>query len=954
MFSKLFTPKWQHQDHQVRQAAVNALNVKEHESILLQVAVEDDCAPIRKLALSKIDRLQPLKNLLEKADTVEQWLTLANRAIEIDPGYCESLSMRLQRQFIESLDEVKLLLIANTGNPDLIKPILPNLAEGLLVTLVSGAKSFELKLAALEYIQELPRLQELAKLSSHKQVIKQIKAQINRVKSVKEKQQQEMELAQSICSQLEKLASSHWDSQSNAKYHLLEARWNSLSPKTQESLQLCFSQSLSACQKCEKKNRERIEKELLAQEASVNAREVIHQLHNIFEEMKTETLANIDSQIEAFQLLKKTWLQLSLQVELDAELKGQFGSLEHDIERIISVWNQFDDNVEQMKQHFALIPQIAIEKDSELADELIEFASNWLKKWNLLIHDLAWPDEIPMPEQLNLWLNEVKKLENEVDEYLSEELKKINHLKHKINQLKNQIKRKNLIAANKIFNYVNYEKAHLTKTLNSPIDKMLEGVIPLLDELRDWHAFATQPKKQALCDAMKSLTRNDVEPLELAEKIHQLQEEWHELTSSDSNADSILWDEFKEAADKAYEPCHKYYLEQDKVRADNLRKRQSVCLLIEKFIKESSLISQKNVEQEKSDKDWRELDKKYSQWIVEWKSYQPIPVNEQKRIQKRFNQLIERIKIPLNNYKQGNLEARERLVKKAQSLNEVEEVSQAVDAAKNLQNQWKALGMTFYRADKKQWQLFRNELDKVFARRDLAKKQFLSQLDENRQLISELTKKIEQLAELSAPEILAARGEFDRLSAQWQTNLKLPRKEEKALINAFDSARKHFSRSCQLAKRQVEQQKIVNFIDLLLAANQIKLSDLAGEAQDIDGFLLQIEGDDTDYLCEELGASLVESGEKRVASSEFVEDVQTRLLDAEILFELTSSPEIKAKRMARQLALLEKGNIGLKATVKPKKWNDDFAKFLISGLPVDQNTLIAICKRWQKIIAEII
>src|SRR5690606_14066924 len=58
------------------------------------------------------------------------------------------------------------------------------------------------------------------------------------------------------------------------------------------------------------------------------------------------------------------------------------------------------------------------------------------------------------------------------------------------------------------------------------------------------------------------------------------------------------------------------------------------------------------------------------------------------------------------------------IVERAQALINHEPLQEAMDQAKALQSEWKSIGITRHREDRKLWQSFRQACDQIFERRD--------------------------------------------------------------------------------------------------------------------------------------------------------------------------------------------------------------------------------------------
>src|SRR5262249_33990710 len=126
--------------------------------------------------------------------------------------------------------------------------------------------------------------------------------------------------------------------------------------------------------------------------------------------------------------------------------------------------------------------------------------------------------------------------------------------------------------------------------LRRAIDEKLVGAPPLptylttqlqrldnqLNELKDWKRFSVAPKRVELMEEMEALVGSTLDPPTLADRIHQLQEDWRTLSKGAGENLEADWQRFHEAAQKAYQPCREYFAAQSQVRQENLQRRQAL------------------------------------------------------------------------------------------------------------------------------------------------------------------------------------------------------------------------------------------------------------------------------------------------------------------------------------------------------------------------------------------
>ena len=69
--------------------------------------------------------------------------------------------------------------------------------------------------------------------------------------------------------------------------------------------------------------------------------------------------------------------------------------------------------------------------------------------------------------------------------------------------------------------------------------------------------------QEELCVAMERLVETHIDPADKADKIKAMQQEWKRLGGT---GDQALWNRFKTAADKAFEPCALFFAEQKQLK----------------------------------------------------------------------------------------------------------------------------------------------------------------------------------------------------------------------------------------------------------------------------------------------------------------------------------------------------------------------------------------------------
>ena len=203
------------------------------------------------------------------------------------------------------------------------------------------------------------------------------------------------------------------------------------------------------------------------------------------------------------------------------------------------------------------------------------------------------------------------------------------------------------------------------------LDAELAKLAPRRAELQDWHRFAAEPKKVALCESMEALKDTSMDAPELATAIQALHDEWRALMSSDQGEDQALWARFKEASDQAYEPCHAHFAELDAIKARNLEKRRALCQQLEGFI----------AAQNWETADWHGVWQIRQQAPKDWKALHPIRFTDGRDVQKHFSSLLTQLDEQLNGYIEKAESERQQLLDQARALTELDDAQHATREA---------------------------------------------------------------------------------------------------------------------------------------------------------------------------------------------------------------------------------------------------------------------------------
>lgn len=446
------------------------------------------------------------------------------------------------------------------------------------------------------------------------------------------------------------------------------------------------------------------------------------------------------------------------------------------------------------------------------------------------------------------------------------------------------------------------EKSAALSNLPAGVKNKVDELHQAIERLSDWHDFAVTPKKKELITHMQSLSSSSLNPADLAEKIHALQDEWKELSRGVHQDDEDLWHEFQQAAQLAFAPCKVYFDAQAQTRAANLEKRRELVTQLQTYL--TAYDWQAPI--------WSDVEKTLKVARQEWLSYWPVPRKAAEELQTVFDTLMEQLHQKIKTYQSNNKAAKLEFIEQAKAWVSAEDLPQAIEQAKRLQAQWKTIGKTFAREDQQLWREFRKHCDAIFARRadEIAavNHERQAQLDQAHELIAQAA----HLSEQPAAELVLAEQRVDELKGRFNT-LQLPKDKARPLAAELDAVLNRIERKI-IAERN--RAAIQSWQDLFKLSDSLRQYELAALTQ---APSLEQQRDscrqhlDTSPVLPEGSLDILQR--RLTQADELTTDAQPqnqqvlRLLciRAEILLNQESPPEDRALRMNYLMQQLQQG-----------------------------------------------
>jgi Domain of Unknown Function (DUF349) len=341
----------------------------------------------------------------------------------------------------------------------------------------------------------------------------------------------------------------------------------------------------------------------------------------------------------------------------------------------------------------------------------------------------------------------------------------------------------------------------------------LQQVDARLAELRDWKTFTVVPKRGELLARIQALVGAEMSPEELAKHIRRLRDEWRTLHRGAGEDPSPEWQQFEEAAERAYEPCREHFAKQAAHRKANQSRRETLIERLAAFA----------AEQDGEQPDWRAIQQVLVEARREWREYAPVDQGIVKELQARFHAVLEPLQARLDAEHAGNVQAKRELIARAAALAGVPDTRAAIEQAKELQREWKTLGPVPRQHDHALWEEFRRHSDAVFQRSAQESAAYGAALAAGESRAGAICEELEHIAALEGEPLLAAGPALDALHAEFEA-LELPRTSARALRQRISQAGERCEEAVRRGRAAAARR---GWMDVLAAAAAVRVYALA-------------------------------------------------------------------------------------------------------------------------------
>lgn len=535
------------------------------------------------------------------------------------------------------------------------------------------------------------------------------------------------------------------------------------------------------------------------------------------------------------------------------------------------------------------ISQLALPHSlSELNDRQQTY-DTWLSNWKKVDKKACsmLPQSIKDAHQqiTQLWRNGLKPFQQEQKQLFAQTKKKLND----VNRLLASGKYKVCFG---LFKGVSQALLLLSEQQQQQLQRDFDTVSEKIAEVSDWEHYIATPRKKELLTEIKALVVTPLDnPNVQADTVKQYRKTWNSLGHADEEIDKELNDQFNIACEQAFAPCRLFYAEQDKLREQHLVTRN-------KIIAEAVMLAQSLILDNAKvfSFDFKGLDGKLNKLQQRWQQAGDVDRQQYQKLLKQFKEVLQPVHKAIKDFHDANGANKQALIVKAEQQLEVDDIAQAIETIKTIQQQWRDIGFAGSHQEAKLWQKFRSVNDQVFAKRTQVKS---AQQTELAQLAEDFTQKFNTIKECVANTTQNSTEKTSLVDAKEQADYLLSQViAHKPVIKSVASAIEAFIKqtSAQIAQLNVIQEN-KSWQSLFNLLEKMTLNDFDASPE--------VLTNDTEY------PHLTSFWQKRVIEQcELITQVSgdiraDKTLEIEILAQVESPAEFAQQRMVVQVSLMQ-------------------------------------------------
>ncbi len=886
MLKRFFKPKWQHKNPAVRQRAIASIT---DDTTLIEIANTDDNTEVCGAAIQRISSITTLLKITppqQLQETLNKQFSklIAKKASQL--SFHPGIVSRLQR--INSLELIK--TVADQANDIQLREaaiaLIGENEQTLLAHYTLKDPSSKIRQATAQRLHDETLIRDTLKQlgKKDKRVAQMLRGQLDTL----EARQSQLKEIQNIIELTEHIGHNDQCQRHQAQLNTLKNRWNQLSNVGAENTRE-FS---NACAKAQNRI-EDWQQKLESLKPLIHAKESQCALAEDFLTRLNQRQRLSDLEVielgETLDIFHQDWDQLErLPEQFEAPQSNRFHqalNLLHERVKFLQKNSRFTAGLEKII-HKA---EVQLQKPHLQTGFIEALTADWEKQ--------KQPEDPQLKEeyqsQFSRLINQLHIFQSKQKQSQEEKLKQIQTSLCRIETSLEQDQLNDSDALQKEIKKALRELIDIPTQEKTLLEGRLQKVAPKIQELKGWRRWSTDQARIELIDEATELKTIDQDANTRAAAVRELRSRWKKLGEIDPASGRKLWKDFDTACSEAYALSQAHFDAEEEQRQKNLEHRENICSDYEALENSTNWDAP----------DWRNIDKQARTLQNRWRNSGAVSRRKWKHILERYKSAESAIESHLKNERRINLNKREALIEKLEALQDNDNLTEALQAARDAQRAWQPT-VTGRRSDEqKLWKRFRTAADTIFARdkeKQEATREEINAVLDKKALVCAATEQLAAKEQIHSSDI-------SKLRTQWDEIEPINNKQANQLERRFEKAMRSVNKSSQKGhwKQQLEQ-----------------LSSLMERHDLLEAYEKTIQKDEDDALTESYKQQWLAMGNsensaldlrfKKASQGSFnkseletsAESRASLLLDLEILLELKSPPELAEVRMQKQVSRL--------------------------------------------------
>ena len=719
LLRRLFAPRWQHPDPEVRRQALQRLDPEQSEQRqALQSLSQDPDSQIRLAALLALDDCAGLVDAYPHHQQNEAWFNAVCQRLSGREGHTD---LQQRQALVELVEEPRALnaVALQADNLTLRLMALSKLTdENDLIHQACHNGVAAVRHQAAERIEDEEGLKRLLKEARRdRQVVRLARERLNRLRSDAQWLEAEAQQRETLLSQLEQHARAPWEPLYGGRFRHLERQWEQLTQPPSIEQERRFHQALLNCRKTlhdhethEQARQQSAERRDEAENTREQLLEGIEETLDGLRHASAMTVQDIDSLRAQRQLLGQRWQALSDMHPPSDTIRQRYTVAIQHYDQCLEAWQRW----------------CAVSANMETA-----LANGDHATLAAQVSECQWPDTLTPPALL-CRAHAVLSDETTAPSPPAEDQATLATYAGELDSFEHLLERGAFKSASRLHQQLKPRIEGLESAAAQPLKTRLKHLAARLAELRDWRGFVAGPKREQLCASIEALANDQHMAEEALDRHHrQLVKEWKSLGDAAANREQSA--RFRSASDRIHERLAPWRDQLSKEREINLQAREALCDQLESLLAQPA---------ENADPDaLRQIRDKARH---QWRHYSPVPRDRSEAVGRRFGTIRHQLQALIDHRADTIASQKRELISQVTALrsDDSQPLAQRIHHTKQLQQQWRALGRAPKGEEQTLWQTFRHECDQLFAQRDAHKNEQAArqqqQLDEMQTLIDQM------------------------------------------------------------------------------------------------------------------------------------------------------------------------------------------------------------------------